>query len=180
MGTPYAQLRISKTNIPVSFALDAKRPLVVVSERLLSLLKRDELEAAMAHELAHIKNSDTALKALVTAYKAALPHDPIIRFVEAAFHREREMVADETAVTTTRKPLALASALLKIYDAFQENDVKSYGTFSILGASSSLLNRHPPITHRVNRLIHLAEEQRPIKPPRRSNSSPKLRDSRLA
>lgn len=161
MGTPSAELRFSKTVTPISFALDSKKPLVVMSERLLSLLKEDELEAVMAHELAHIKNSDTSLKSLVSAYKTALPHDPVIRLVEAAFHREREMVADETAAISTGKPLPLASALLKIYEAFPKNNLRSYGTLSILGSGSSLMSRHPPIRHRINQLIHLAEIQRP-------------------
>ncbi len=159
MGVPAAELRLSKTSAPISFALDAKKPLIVMSETLLSLLKKDELEAVMAHELAHVKNSDTALKALVTAYKTALPQDPIIRLVEAAFHREREMVADEAAANATGRPLSLASALLKIYEAFPKNNLRSYGTLSILGAGSSLMSHHPPIRHRINQLIHLAETQ---------------------
>lgn len=160
MAVPRAELRLSKSNAPISFAVDADKPIVVMSEDLLSLLKRDELEAVMAHELAHVKNSDTALKALVTAYKAALPHDPVIRLVEAAFHREREMVADETAAKATRKPLSLASALLKIYEAFPKNNLRSYGTLSILGAGTNLLSRHPPIRYRISQLIRLAETQR--------------------
>jgi Zn-dependent protease with chaperone function len=144
--------------MPISFAVEkADKPTVVMSESLLSLLKKDEVEAVMAHELAHMKNSDTTLKAMVTAYKTALPHDPIIRLVEAAFHREREMVADETAARTTKKPLSLASALLKIYEAFPKGKLRSYGTLSILGAGSTLMSRHPPIRHRINQLIHLAE-----------------------
>lgn len=159
MGIPFAELRLSETSVPISFAVDADKPLVVISESLLSLLKKDELEAVMAHELAHVKNSDTMLKALVTAYKTALPHDPIIRLVEAAFHREREMVADETAANVTRRPLSLASALLKIYEAFPKSNLRSYGTLSILGAGTTLMSRHPPIRHRINQLIHLAESQ---------------------
>lgn len=159
MGVPAAELRLSKIGAPISFALDAKKPLVVMSETLLSLLKKDELEAVMAHELAHVKNSDTTLKALVTAYRTALPHDPIIRLVEAAFHREREIVADEAAAKATGRPLSLASALLKIYEAFPKKNLRSYGTLSILGAGSSLMSRHPPIRHRINQLIHLAENQ---------------------
>ncbi|MGD0689167.1 MAG: M48 family metalloprotease [Candidatus Bathyarchaeia archaeon] len=160
MGIPAAQLRLSKMSAPISFAIDADEPLIVISERLLSLLKRDELEAVMAHELAHVKNSDTMLKALVTAYKTALPIDPLIRMVEAAFHREREMVADETAALATNKPLSLASALLKIYEAFPKSDLRSYGTLSILGAGSTLTSRHPPIRYRINQLIRLAESHR--------------------
>ena len=157
IGVPMAQLQLSSGIIPISFAVQTDKPLVVMSESLLSLLKEDEVEAVMAHELAHIKNSDTALKALVTAYRTALPHDPIIRLVDAAYHREREMVADETAARTTRKPLSLASALLKIYEAFPKSNLSAYGTLSILGAGSTLMSRHPPIRQRINLLIRLAE-----------------------
>jgi Zn-dependent protease with chaperone function len=157
IGVPSAELWLSKGAIPISFALHTDKPIVVMSEKLLSLLEKDELEAVMAHELAHIRNSDTTLKALVTAYKIALPIDPIVRLVEAAFHREREMAADETAVKTTKKPLSLASALLKIYEAFPKGNLTEYGTLSILGAGSTLLSRHPPIRQRVNRLIRLAD-----------------------
>lgn len=157
MSVPAAQLRLSATKVPISFAVDADKPTVVMSESLVSLLGKDELEAVMAHELAHIKNADTSLKALVTAYKAALPHDPIIRLVEAAFHREREMVADETAARATGKPLSLASALLKIYEVFPKNNLRSYGTLSILGAGTNLMSRHPPLRNRISQLIRLSE-----------------------
>lgn len=157
VGVADAELRISKMKLPISFAADTHVPVVVISEKLLSLLKRDEVEAVMAHELAHVKNSDTALKAMVTAYKTALPHDPVMRLVEAAFHREREMIADETAVKATGKPLSLASALLKIHKAFPRSSLRSHGTLSILGSSSGLLNRHPPITDRIEQLVRIAK-----------------------
>ena len=157
MGIASAELRLSESAIPVSFTSQTDKPIVVMSEKLLSLLKKDELEAVMAHELAHIRNSDTTLKALVTAYKTVLPIDPIVRLVEAAFHREREMAADETAAKTTKKPLSLASALLKIYEAFPKRNLPAYGTLSILGAGSSLMSRHPPMRQRVNQLIRLAD-----------------------
>ena len=157
LGIRSAELQLSESAMPVSFASDTDKPIVVISEKLLSLLKKDELEAVMAHELAHIKNSDTALKALVTGYRAVLPIDPVIRLVEAAFHREREMAADETAVKATQKPLSLASALLKIYEEFPTSHLPTYGTRSILGAGSTLMSRNPPIRERVNQLIRLAQ-----------------------
>jgi heat shock protein HtpX len=157
MGIPSAELRLSESTVPVSFACHTDRPVVVMSERLLLLLKQDELEAVMAHELAHIRNSDTSLKAVVTAYKTVLPIDPVARLVEAAFHREREMAADETAAKITKKPLSLAQALLKIYEAFPRNSLPAYGTLSILGAGSTLMSRHPPIRRRISQLIRLAE-----------------------
>jgi len=157
MSISFAELRISKSRMPISFVVHVNKPIVVMSEKLLSLLKRDEIEAVIAHELAHIKNSDTSLKSLVTAYKTVLPFDPLIRVIETAFHREREMVADDTAARITRKPISLAMALIKIYEAFPKGNLVSQTGLSILGVGSTIGKRHPPIRERVNRLIRLAE-----------------------
>jgi Zn-dependent protease with chaperone function len=157
MGIPSSQLRLTSGGDPICFAVDTDSPTVVMSDRLLTLLDKDELEAVLAHELAHIKNSDTALKALVTAYRTALPMDPIIRMVEGAFHKVRESVADETAAKFTKKPLSLASALLKIRDGFPGSDLASLGAYSILG-NASPTSRHPPIRDRIERLIQLGNE----------------------
>ena len=157
MGVPSSHLLLANGGAPICFAVDTDVPTVVMSERLLTLLDKDELEAVLAHELAHIRNSDTALKALVTAYRTALPMDPIIRVVENAFHKVRESVADETAAKFTKKPLSLASALLKIHDGFPASDLASLGAYSILGGSSPT-SRHPPIKERIERLIQLGNE----------------------
>lgn len=157
MGVASSQLRLTSDRGPICFAVDTDSPTVVMSDRLLKLLDKDELEAVLAHELAHIRNSDTPLKALVTAYRTVLPMDPIIRMVAGAFHKVRESVADETAAMFTTKPLCLASALLKIYDAFSGGDVASLSAYSILGGSSAPVNRHSPLKDRIERLIQLGK-----------------------
>ena len=154
MGVVRSQLRLSNTKLPISFVVHTDAPTVVMSDKLLTLLDADELETVLAHELAHIKNSDTALKSLVTAYRVVLPMDPIIRLVEGAFHKVREMVADETAARITSKPLSLASALLKISGAFPGSNLASQGSYSILGAQSPLSHSHT--RERIERLIQLA------------------------
>jgi Zn-dependent protease with chaperone function len=151
------KLRLFESNIPISFTAETGRPTVVMSERLLSLLTAEEIEAVMAHEFAHIKNSDTTFKALLTAYRTALPIDLIMRMIEAAFHREREILADEAAAHATRKPLCLASALLKIHRIFPTKTFSSQGTVPILGFDSTLTNRYPSMSDRINHLIRLAQ-----------------------
>jgi Zn-dependent protease with chaperone function len=160
MGVPSSRLRLTSGGAPACFAVDTESPTVVMSEQLLTLLDKDELEAVLAHELAHIKNSDTALKALMTAYRTALPMDPIIRLVESAFHKVRESVADETAARFTKKPLSLATALLKIHDGFPGSDLTSLGAYSILSRTSSP-GRHPPIKERIEHLIQLEKHEQP-------------------
>jgi Zn-dependent protease with chaperone function len=158
MGIRQAQLQISKGETPISFVAHVEKPVVVMSNKLLTLLKKDEIEAVIAHELAHVKNSDTALKSFVTAYRTVLPFDPIIRILEAAFHREREIVADETAANVTKKPISLAMSLIKIYEAFPRNKIGSHSGLSILGSNSAITRRHPAIDARINNLLTLAEK----------------------
>ena len=157
MRVPTPELRVFKSNVPISFVVETGRPTVVLSDRIQSLLTKEEIRAVLAHELAHIKNSDTMLKAMVTAYRTVLPFDPIIRMIEATFHREREMLADETSVRVTKKPLFLASALLKIHKAFPKRAFSSQGALSIFGISAALTNRHPSVSDRINHLKQLAQ-----------------------
>ena len=157
MGVTSSQLLLTSSRAPICFAVDTDSPTVVMSDRLLKLLDGDELEAVLAHEIAHIRNSDTTLKALVTAYRTALPMDPIIRMLESAFHKVRETAADETAAKFTRKPLSLASALLKINDAFSGGNLSSFSAYSILDDSSAPVSRRSSLKDRVERLIQLGK-----------------------
>ncbi len=154
-----AEVLSANVNAPVCFALDGEQKAVLVSPALLRLLSEDELEGVFAHELAHLKNRDSMLKALASVYRSIMPFDPILRLVEPAFHRERELVADEIAAKVTGKPLALTSALVKIQEAFQVIRMPSkLAAFSIAGNEGGIFNRHPILSRRVARLAELANQ----------------------
>lgn len=89
---------------------------VVVTTGLLALLDRIELEAALAHELAHLKRGDTRAgdaAAVVFGHLGRLggPLGPLASKVTG---KEREALADVAAVGVTRYPPGLLSALEKI------------------------------------------------------------------
>jgi Zn-dependent protease with chaperone function len=89
------------------------RSRLVVSERALQTLDKEELEASVAHELGHIHRRHRPLLlagSLLGSVGRLLPGS---RAAERglAFHLERD--ADEFAVAHTRDPLALASAICK-------------------------------------------------------------------
>ncbi|MGI0080720.1 MAG: M48 family metallopeptidase [Nitrososphaerales archaeon] len=150
----------SNSSLPVSTAFDFKgTKIVAIKESVADLLEDDELETVLVHELAHIKNRDSLQKTLVTTFKMAFPFDPIIRFIEAAFYRERELVADEFAGLHTGKPASLASALLKIYEALAPVPLVHSSCLSSLSISNSskLLNKQPPLELRIRHLLALAQ-----------------------
>ncbi len=156
-GLEGVSLLETEKEIPISVATGGRKKTVVISRSLCRLLNCDEVEAVLAHELAHIKNRDVNMKSFVSVYSRLVPIDVIMKFVEPAVHRERELLADEVSAFLTKKPLALASALLKIDEAMDENFSNPLTSFSILGFDKGIFSRHPPLKHRIERLLSLAE-----------------------
>jgi len=62
-GIPKPRVGISEISIPNAFAFGTskKTARVCVTRRLMEMLKRDELEAVLGHELSHIKHRDMAV-----------------------------------------------------------------------------------------------------------------------
>jgi heat shock protein HtpX len=73
-GVPMPRVWIVPDADPNAFAtgLDERRANVAVTEGLLRLLNRDELQAVVAHEMAHIRNLDVRLMTLLAAMVGAI------------------------------------------------------------------------------------------------------------
>ena len=121
------------------------RPVIVVTQGALEAFDREQLQAVVAHEFAHITNADLAInmRLLVTMgglmamdevgrLLIAKGNENIVhpgtfvgylfcslgsigvvsgRVISSAFSRQREFLADATAVQFTRNPYGLAAAL---------------------------------------------------------------------
>ncbi len=137
---------VMPTLAPAAFAAQDLRSgaVIGVTEGLLGLLNRDELQAVTAHEMTHIREGVAAMAAYTCALLApfvsaadwaerSAEHAPpdatlpvgagaalvngaagIMRLACTALSRERELLADAGAVELTRNPAALASALWKL------------------------------------------------------------------
>jgi len=158
LGVPSLRLLQSPSVAPFAYSVGGAKGVVVVSEGLVAQLDEDEVETVLAHELAHLKNHDTALNTVIAVYRRVLFFDPFIRLLERAIYGEKEFSADELSARETKKPLSLASALLKISSGQSGGkgpSVKIEG-LSILG--SSKLVRPPSVKKRIERLVRLAAE----------------------
>lgn len=158
MGLRDVKILEAKIAAPVSFALRSGESVVLVSKSLLRLLNRDELETVLAHELAHLKFRDAGARLLASIYKFIAPFDPTIWFLDPAIQRSTEFLADDESARVTGKPLALASALVKIHAKFPKQYPGYLASISIMGVRKGLLSRHPPLKSRVDRLLRLHED----------------------
>jgi heat shock protein HtpX len=135
---PKPRLAWSDTEVPNAFAIgrSPRNALVCVTRGLVDRLTPSELEAVVAHELAHVKSRDVMVMtiasfvATVALLMLKLGHISIRMFFFAimigaatwafgkllllALSRHREFAADRTAALLTGRPSALASALVKV------------------------------------------------------------------
>jgi hypothetical protein len=91
------------------------RPRILVGEPARRLLSGDELDVALAHELAHQQTGDNLTRVLMRCAPDFLAGTRTARRLETLWAGEAECLADATAVgnSPTRAAL-LASALVKI------------------------------------------------------------------
>jgi heat shock protein HtpX len=89
----------------------------------------------------------------------------LAKIIEMAFSRQREYLADASAVDLTRNPEGLAQALVKIRDDPDVLEVANRATAPMYivhpikrfeERSSSIMDSHPPIEDRIKRLMQLA------------------------
>jgi heat shock protein HtpX len=141
-GLPMPQVAIAPHEQPNAFATgrSPEHAVVCVTEGLVQLVDRDEIEGVIAHELGHIKNRDMLLQTLSATMAGAITNlarfgmyapsegrrgspmallaallSPIAAMViQFAISRSREFKADATGAEISGKPLALASALGKL------------------------------------------------------------------
>ncbi len=111
-------------------------------------------------------NSGAAIIAIVAIALAIIA--PIVsRFIQLAVNRQREYLADASAIELTRNPYGLERALAKIGMDKEVLEVANRGTQHMYftnpikkfeARSSSLTSTHPAILDRINRLRELTGE----------------------
>jgi hypothetical protein len=87
------------------------RPAILLPPCVLTGLTADQVEALLAHELAHIRRHDFAVNACQRAVEVLLFYHPAVWWVSHRVRTEREHCCDDLAVSTCGDALVYAQAL---------------------------------------------------------------------
>ncbi|MGQ0537768.1 MAG: zinc metalloprotease HtpX [Gemmatimonadaceae bacterium] len=145
-GLPMPTVAIAPHDQPNAFATgrNPEHAVVCVTQGLVSLMSRDEIEGVIAHELAHIKNRDMLLQTLTATMAGAISSIAHLGFffgggssddgdshpfaglllliiaplaatiIQLAISRQREFKADAVGAEIAGRPVGLANALRKL------------------------------------------------------------------
>lgn len=114
-------LRISRTvvvrladEVAAPFTARLLRPVIWLPMSLLTRLPVEQIEALLAHELAHIRRLDWLWNGLQCVAEALLFFHPGAWWLSRRIRQEREHACDDLAVGVCGDPIALAEALAEL------------------------------------------------------------------
>jgi Zn-dependent protease with chaperone function len=162
----------AKTNCPEVCLVDSGAPLaftvrmrgryvIALSVGTLECFSSSEVEACIAHEMAHVKNNDFTIRFLATLCKVAVFSKPTSYLIEAAIYRDREFQADKTAASLIGGPGALISVLTKLGEfnsRFSTPTAVNSARACLLDRAEGVLrifDKHPSLESRIKVLCEL-------------------------
>ena len=116
-------------------------PTILLPSAWANSLTPAQLEAILAHELAHIRRLDLPVNLIQRVAETLLFFHPALRWLSARVRVERERCTDVLAVSVTGDPLALAQALESLARARWNSSQKLTLAAPLGGGESSLLPR---------------------------------------
>jgi beta-lactamase regulating signal transducer with metallopeptidase domain len=129
--------------------IGAIRPVILLPIAVLTSLTPLQIEAILAHELAHIRRRDYAVNLLQSVAETLLFYHPAVWWVSAVIREEREHCCDDVAVEICGEPTAYAAALAELASW------RSGETALAVGATDG------PLLARVRRLLCVPANDEP-------------------
>lgn len=116
-GITPPEIRLRANCAGGAFTTGIRRPWIALDPALATTLDAEELDALLAHEIAHIRRRDPLLTLLTGLCRDLAFFLPGIHLAVLWLRKEQEETADDLAAASTRRPGALASTILKVWEA---------------------------------------------------------------
>ena len=108
----------ARVGVPIVFGV--LRPIIVLPCSALTGLSPMQLEAILAHELAHIARHDFLVNCFQSLVEVALFYHPAVWWLSGRIRQEREMCCDEMAAAVCGDRVLYSRALVALEEGLQE------------------------------------------------------------
>lgn len=115
------------------------KPLILIPVGLLNNLSKEEVDAILCHELAHVKRRDYLVNILQSFMELLFFFNPAVSWLSGLIREERESCCDDLAVLNTNNNKAGYISALVSCEEFQMN--KPVYAMAISGDSNQLVKR---------------------------------------
>lgn len=120
LDIPAPPVSVVDDDTPFIFASGAQNHAVVVSSGLLRMFSEEQLEIAIAHELAHVSRRSNAVNWMIFLIRVLMFFNPIALIVFRRIVQDDEHICDDITVSLTGKPQMLADILKVFYRSYTE------------------------------------------------------------
>ena len=111
---PQPELMIIRDAGCLAFVMGVASPVVVLSTGLVTKLGGHEVEAILAHELAHVRRLDHLGRWAATVFRDIMAWNPFVLLWYNRLVAEQEMACDEDAARLVGDPAVVASGLVEV------------------------------------------------------------------
>jgi beta-lactamase regulating signal transducer with metallopeptidase domain len=137
---------------PLLFSSTGKDPVIFTSTGLSRALTAEQMQGALAHEIAHIARSRRPLLITVFILRIIMFFNPVVLVKFRRAVKDEEKICDDIAVSLTHNPAALAEALKKFIHTIEGAPVSDRRKLSNASVS---LEEHTHNLHLESRIKRL-------------------------
>ena len=156
LGLPAAAHVVESALVDVPTVIGWLRPAILLPIAALASLSPAQVEAILAHELAHIRRHDYAVNVLQTIAETLLFYHPAVWWLSNRIRAEREHCCDDIAVALCGDPVGYAQALAEL-EAWRAVPATTTTTIVMAATGGSLLGR-------VRRILQMPITDEPRSP----------------
>lgn len=143
------QVRLLKSAlVEVPMVIGWLRPVILMPASSLSGLTPEQLEAILAHELAHVRRYDNLVNSFQNLVETLMFYHPAVWWISRCVREEREQCCDDLVLSVCADRTTYVRALVSLEEA------RSFPRLALAATGGSLI-------HRVRRLLGVSNEDRP-------------------
>ncbi len=131
---------LESTLINVPMVIGYFKPVILMPLGAINHLSENEVEAILAHELAHISRNDFLLNIFFSFIEVLFYYNPAVWWISGNVRLERENCCDDLAIRLCGNSLTYAKALVSLQEVNQEMPAPHFA-MPFSGRKNHLLNR---------------------------------------